>query len=46
MDQWLGNLFGRGQSIEVLERAAFHALAYWNDWHKLMAEREAKDVGT
>jgi hypothetical protein len=40
MDQMLGNLFSRGQSIEVLGRTDFHTLAYWNGWHELMVEAE------
>lgn len=40
MDQWLGNLFSRGQPFEGLERAYFHSLAYFNGWHLVMAEAE------
>lgn len=41
MDQWLGNLFSRGQSLEVLERTGFHSLGYWNGWHEIMTAAEA-----
>lgn len=34
----LGNLYSDGQSLEVLERAYFHSLVYWDGWHKVMAE--------
>lgn len=42
LHQMLGNLFYRGQSIDILERANYASLKYWNDWHKIMEKEEIK----
>lgn len=42
IDQWLGNLFYRGQPIDVLEKMTYSRLKYWNSWHELIAEQERK----
>ena len=45
MDQWLGNLFSRGQPLESLERSYFHSLSFFNGWHSVMAEAERPKEG-
>jgi hypothetical protein len=40
MDQMMGNLFSRGQSIDVIRELCYTEMRYWNEWHKVMAKRE------
>jgi hypothetical protein len=41
IDQYLGNLFSRGQPITALKDASYGELKYWNEWHEIMAKKEA-----
>ena len=40
LHQFLGNLFYRGQKIDVLELADWQTLAYWSDWHDILSDAE------
>ena len=38
----MGNLFSRGQSIDVIKKLRFAELREWNTWHEIMADAESK----
>lgn len=40
----MGNLFYRKQSIAVISELNYHELKYWNNWHKLIASQEKKEL--
>jgi hypothetical protein len=40
VDQWLGNLFYRGQQINTLMTMTYAELKYWNDWHEIILKED------
>jgi hypothetical protein len=40
----MGNLFYRGQSIEVIKKLRYAELKEWNEWHELMQKEEQKQA--
>jgi rRNA maturation endonuclease Nob1 len=40
----MGNLFYRGQPINVIQNMRFAELREWNYWHDLMANEESKII--
>jgi hypothetical protein len=34
----LGNLFFRGQRVDVLNKLRYSEISYWNKWHEAMAK--------
>lgn len=42
VDQWLGNLFYRGQQIDTLINMTYAELKYWNGWHEIISKAEGE----
>jgi len=38
----MGNLFYRGQMINVIKKLRYAELKEWNEWHELMQKEEQK----
>lgn len=34
--QWMGNLFYRRVSIDIIKEMDFQELKYWNEWHEIL----------
>jgi len=44
MDTWMGNMFYRHQSIDVIDRLTYSDLKYWNEWHEIMIRAEKRVI--
>ena len=42
LDQFMGNLFFRGQPISEIYKLTFSEAAYWSDWHDRIADAESR----
>jgi hypothetical protein len=40
MDQWMGEMFYRGQSMENIRQADYDDLKYFSGWSKLMTKAQ------
>ena len=40
----MGNMFYRGQPINVIENMTYHDLKYWNGWHEKMDDQLKDDI--
>lgn len=40
MSQWMGNLFYRRQSIQVIKDLRYAEMKYWNTWHEIMEKQQ------
>jgi hypothetical protein len=46
MWQWMGNMFCRGQPINVIYAMTFSELKMWNEWHETMYKAEEKTANS
>jgi hypothetical protein len=44
MDQYMGNLFFRQQSMKEIAQSTYRELRYWNGWHEAMLKEEKKQI--
>ena len=40
IDQWIGNMFYRGQPINVIDELSYSDLKYFAGWHEVMVKAE------
>jgi len=42
--QWMGNLFYRRVSPDIIKTMDFHELKYWNEWHEALNRAVKEEI--
>lgn len=40
----MGNMFYRGQPVNVIDNMTYSDLKYWNNWHEVMVRAEKRVI--